>query len=60
MTGNYKLRKVDLQRQGYDRAQTSDPLFVRDDKAQTYVVLDASNAMLPLGSTASKAQKALA
>ncbi len=60
MTGNYKLRKVDLQRQGYDSAQVSDPLFVRDDKARTYVRLDASNALLPLGTTASPAQKALA
>ena len=60
MTGNYKLRKVDLQRQGYDGAQVSDPLFVRDDKARTYVPLDASNALLPLGTTASPAKKALA
>ncbi|QXZ11274.1 long-chain-acyl-CoA synthetase [Comamonas sp. Y33R10-2] len=43
MTGNYKLRKVDLQKQGYDSTQTSDPLFVRNDKLQTYVpVTDAS------------------
>ena len=39
MTGNYKLRKVDLQRQGYDTAQVADPLFVRDDAAKTYVPL---------------------
>lgn len=39
MTGNYKLRKVDLQRQGYDTAQVTDPLFVRDDAAKTYVPL---------------------
>ena len=37
MTGNYKLRKVDLQKHGYDAAQTSDPLFVRNDKLQAYV-----------------------
>ena len=42
MTGNYKLRKVDLQKQGYDAAQTSDPLFVRNDKLQTYVPLTAN------------------
>ena len=42
MTGNYKLRKVDLQKQGYDAAQTSDPLFVRNDKLQTYVPLTAT------------------
>ena len=42
MTGNYKLRKVDLQKQGYDAAQTSDPLFVRNDKLQTYVPLTAA------------------
>lgn len=39
MTGNYKLRKVDLQKQGYDAAQTADPLYVRDDRLQTYVPL---------------------
>ena len=49
MTGNYKLRKVDLQRQGYDSALVQDPLFVRDDKAHTYVPLTAENALLPLG-----------
>lgn len=42
MTGNYKLRKVDLQKQGYDSAQTSDPLYVRDDRLQTYVPLTAA------------------
>jgi fatty-acyl-CoA synthase len=36
MTGNYKLRKVDLQREGYDTHLVTDPLFVRDDKCQTY------------------------
>ena len=49
MTGNYKLRKVDLQRQGYDSALVQDPLFVRDDKAHTYVPLTPENALLPLG-----------
>lgn len=41
MTGNYKLRKVDLQREGYDSALVSDPLYVRDDKALTFVALPA-------------------
>ncbi len=44
MTGNYKLRKVDLQRQGYDTAQVPDPLFVRDDAAQSYLPLHAAVA----------------
>ncbi|MDB5732946.1 MAG: long-chain-acyl-CoA synthetase [Variovorax sp.] len=39
MTGNYKLRKVDLQREGYDASVVSDPLYVRDDKARTYLPL---------------------
>ncbi len=43
MTGNYKLRKVDLQREAYDLSVVSDPLFVRDDKARTYVALDAAS-----------------
>ena len=41
MTGNYKLRKVDLQKHGYDLEQVSDPLFVRNDKLKTYVPLSA-------------------
>jgi fatty-acyl-CoA synthase len=39
MTGNYKLRKVDLQREGLDRNLIRDPLFVRDDASRTYVPL---------------------
>ena len=39
MTGNYKLRKVDLQRDGFCAERVTDPLFVRDDSAQTYVPL---------------------
>ena len=50
MTGNYKLRKVDLQRQGYDASLVSDPLYRRDDHTKTYVPL---NVVAP-------AQKALA
>ena len=41
MTGNYKLRKVDLQREGFDPQVVKDPLFVRDDEARTYVPLTA-------------------
>ena len=40
MTGNYKLRKVDLQSQGYDASLVSDPLYHRDDNAKTYVPLN--------------------
>lgn len=39
MTGNYKLRKVDLQREGFDTSLVKDPLYVRDDAAKTYVPL---------------------
>ena len=42
MTTTFKLRKVDLQRQGYDPAQFGDPLFVRDDDAGRYVPLTAA------------------
>jgi fatty-acyl-CoA synthase len=41
LTGTFKLRKVDLQKQGYDPAGVDDPLFVRDDDAETYVELTA-------------------
>ncbi|MBR9829322.1 MAG: long-chain-acyl-CoA synthetase [Oceanospirillales bacterium] len=36
MTTTFKLRKVDLQRQGYAPEHCKDPLYVRDDKAGTY------------------------
>ncbi len=36
MTASFKLRKVDLQRQGYDPAASADPLYVRDDANRTY------------------------
>jgi len=36
LTTTYKLRKVDLQRQGYDPSAFDDPLFVRDERAGTY------------------------
>jgi hypothetical protein len=39
MTATFKLRKFHLQRQGYDPAATSDPLFVRDEEAQSYLPL---------------------
>ena len=41
MTGNYKLRKVDLQKQGFDASRVSDPLYIRDDRLKTYVPLSA-------------------
>ncbi len=37
LTGTFKLRKVDLQREGYDPARMSDLVFVRDPEAATYV-----------------------
>ncbi|PRA24880.1 long-chain-acyl-CoA synthetase [Pseudomonas poae] len=37
LTASYKLRKVDLQRQGYSPTLCPDPLFIRDDQARTYV-----------------------
>ncbi|MBP0047479.1 long-chain-acyl-CoA synthetase [Marinobacterium sp. AK62] len=36
MTTTFKLRKVDLQRQGYSPEHCADPLYVRDEKAGTY------------------------
>lgn len=36
MTSTFKLRKVDLQRQGYDPLMISDPLYVRDDASGSY------------------------
>ena len=42
LTGTFKLRKVDLQEEGFDPARVADPLFVRDDEARAYVPLDAA------------------
>jgi fatty-acyl-CoA synthase len=39
VTGTFKLRKVDLQAEGYDREKVKDPLFVRDDAAGSYLPL---------------------
>jgi fatty-acyl-CoA synthase len=39
VTGTFKLRKVELQNEGYDPAKVSDPLFVRDDQARAYLPL---------------------
>jgi fatty-acyl-CoA synthase len=39
MTGTFKLRKVDLQRQGFDPGVVGEPLFARDDAAKAYVPL---------------------
>ena len=49
MTGNYKLRKVDLQREGFDASLVKDPLFVRDDGAQTYVALSPAALAKAIG-----------
>ena len=36
LTSTFKLRKVDLQRQGYCPQACGDPLFIRDETARTY------------------------
>jgi len=41
MTGTFKLRKVDLQKEGYDADVVRDPILVRQDSAKAYVPLDA-------------------
>lgn len=38
MTSTFKLRKVDLQRQGYNPELFEDPLYIKDDTAQCYVL----------------------
>jgi fatty-acyl-CoA synthase len=43
VTGSLKLRKVDLQREGYDPERVKDPLFVRDEEARTYSPLTAGS-----------------
>lgn len=41
-TGTFKHRKVDLVEEGFDPARVSDPLFVLDDEAASYLPLDAT------------------
>ncbi len=41
LTASFKLRKVDLQREGYDPARFDDPLFIRHDEARTYAPYSA-------------------
>jgi fatty-acyl-CoA synthase len=43
VTSTFKLRKIDLQHDGYDPARVRDPLFVRDPEAWSYVPLDATS-----------------
>ena len=49
MTGNYKLRKVDLQREAFDATRVQDPLFVRDDALGTYVPINPQSLAKVLG-----------
>jgi len=42
VSGVLKQRKTELQRQGYDPTRITDPLYVRDDAAETYVPLTAA------------------
>ena len=39
LTGTFKLRKVDLQKQGFDPDAVGEPLFARDDTTRSYVPL---------------------
>ncbi len=39
VTGTFKLRKVELQKEGFDLDRVGDPLFLRDDEARAYVPL---------------------
>ena len=43
LTTTFKLRKIDLQRAGYDPARTDDALYVRDARAATYLPVSAAS-----------------
>jgi fatty-acyl-CoA synthase len=43
LTSTFKLRKIELQRAGYDPERTTDPLYVRDARAGTYRPLSAAS-----------------
>jgi fatty-acyl-CoA synthase len=42
VTGTFKQTKVDLVRQGFNPAATSDPIYFNDPAAQAFVPLDAA------------------
>jgi fatty-acyl-CoA synthase len=42
LTGTFKLRKVELQKQGFDPALHDDPVFYRDDGQGAYLPLDTT------------------
>lgn len=54
MTSTFKLRKIDLQRQGYDPLQFEDPLYIRDEINGSYehysVELLTANHLTPFAS----------
>ena len=51
LTATFKLRKIDLQRDGYAPARVAEPLYVRDEAARCYVPLtDAALARLGIAS----------
>jgi hypothetical protein len=39
-TGTFKLKKADLQREGFDPAQTEEPIYVRHPQREAYVRVD--------------------
>jgi fatty-acyl-CoA synthase len=41
MTATFKLKKTDLQREGYDPRKTPDLIFYRDDRRRSYEPVDA-------------------
>ncbi len=43
VTGTFKLRKIDLQREGFDLTKVTDPIFIRDEEAKAYVPLTENN-----------------
>ena len=40
LTATFKLRKVDMVREGFDPMLVSDPLFFRSDVEKTFIPLD--------------------
>lgn len=57
MTSTFKLRKIDLQRQGYDPSRVDDPLYIRDEASGSYqpysTELLAANGLAPFAAEAS-------
>jgi hypothetical protein len=54
VTGTFKLRKIELQREGWNPATLADPLFMRDDAARAYAARRERHRAVAAGKSGSR------